>query len=215
MKAWCDATKGHGQLDNYAVARKNNITLRLDELNSGVSTLLQTASTTSQSNLFATPPQYRFSIYSIDRLWSIGLNSLMALTPSYRTGWSSASSNFGVMQMYSTTTIAPLRKLLLHHHAGGDVATNYDDARQAQPGELYPRPRKRNQSARRHPAKSVFIVTDGVEDEHSGSRRLEQTMNNLAGRPNAPDGNSSGTNWCTTIGIAASRSRSSTPTISR
>ena len=74
MKAWCDASKGHVQLDNYALARKNSITLRLDELNSGVSTLLQTASTTSQSNLFATPPKYRFSIYSMDSLWQIGLN---------------------------------------------------------------------------------------------------------------------------------------------
>ena len=56
-KAWCDASKGHVQLDNYGLARKNNITLRLDELNSGVSTLLQTASTTAQSTVFATPPK--------------------------------------------------------------------------------------------------------------------------------------------------------------
>ena len=39
-KACCDTTKHDAQLDNYALARKNNITLRLDELNSGVSTLL-------------------------------------------------------------------------------------------------------------------------------------------------------------------------------
>ena len=41
----------------------------------------------------------------------------------------------------------------------------------------------------------LFIVTDGVEDEQSGSR-LQQAINDLGG---APDGNSSGTNWCTTI----------------
>ena len=41
----------------------------------------------------------------------------------------------------------------------------------------------------------LFIVTDGVEDEHSGSR-LQQAINDLG---NAPGGNSSSTNWCTTI----------------
>ena len=42
----------------------------------------------------------------------------------------------------------------------------------------------------------LFIVTDGVEDEESGSSRLEQAINDLG---NAPYGNSSKTNWCTTI----------------
>ena len=46
----------------------------------------------------------------------------------------------------------------------------------------------------------LFIVTDGVEDEQSGARRLEQTINDLGGDPSAaPYGNSKGTNWCTTI----------------
>ena len=63
--AYCASTHG-AQIDNYSSARKNNITLRLDELNSGISTLLQTASATAQSTVFATPPKYRFSIYSMD-----------------------------------------------------------------------------------------------------------------------------------------------------
>src|SRR6202042_2472038 len=46
--AFC-ASKHGTQIDNYALARKNSITLRLDELNSGVSTLLQTASATANS----------------------------------------------------------------------------------------------------------------------------------------------------------------------
>jgi Flp pilus assembly protein TadG len=58
------ATKHGTQIDNYALARKNSITLRLDELNSGISTLLQTASATASSTVFATPPKYRFSIYT-------------------------------------------------------------------------------------------------------------------------------------------------------
>jgi Flp pilus assembly protein TadG len=202
LKAWCDASKGHVQLDNYALARKNSITLRLDELNSGVSTLLQTASTTSQSNLFATPPKYRFSIYSMDSLWQIGLNPLMALTPSYTSGWTSASANFGVMEMYSnnddcansacsSSTTTP----------GGDVATNYDDSLGKLSQTSYiPAPGNGTNQPGDTPQEVLFIVTDGVEDEQSGSRRLEQTINDLAGDPNgSPYGNASGTNWCTTI----------------
>ncbi|HEY6735606.1 MAG TPA: pilus assembly protein TadG-related protein, partial [Roseiarcus sp.] len=95
---YCKTSHGT-QIDNYALARKNSIPLRLDELHSGITTLLQTASATAQSTVFATPPQYRFSIYSMDSLWSIGLNQLMPLTSSYTSGWTSASANFGVMEM--------------------------------------------------------------------------------------------------------------------
>jgi hypothetical protein len=42
----------------------------------------------------------------------------------------------------------------------------------------------------------LFVVTDGVEDELSGSSRLEQAINDLG---NSTYGNSSGTNWCTKI----------------
>jgi Flp pilus assembly protein TadG len=196
------ATKHGTQIDNYQLARNNNITLRLDELNTGVSTLLQTASTTSQSTLFATPPKYRFSIYSMDSLWQIGLNQLMALTSSYTTGWTSASGNFGVMEMYSNNndcanstcssgTTTP----------GGDVATNYDDSFGKLSQTTYiPNPGNGTNQAGDTPQEVLFIVTDGVEDEESGSRRLEQTVNDLAGDPNAsPYGNAQGTNWCTTI----------------
>ena len=196
------ATKHGAQIDNYALARKNNITLRLDELNSGVSTLLQTASTTAQSTVFATPPKYRFSIYSMDSLWQISLTQLMALTSTFTTSWTSASANFGVMEMYSnnnncansacsSSTTTP----------GGDVATNYDDSLGKLSQTSYiPNPGKGTNQAGDTPQEVLFIVTDGAEDEHSGSLRLEQTMNDLAGDPNgSPYGNATGTNWCTAI----------------
>ena len=41
----------------------------------------------------------------------------------------------------------------------------------------------------------LFIVTDGVEDEDNGGR-VQQAINDLG---SAPGGNSSSTNWCTTI----------------
>ena len=46
------------------------------------------------------------------------------------------------------------------------------------------------------PQEVLFIVTDGVEDEQPGSTRIQQAMNDLGA---APGGNSSSTNWCTTI----------------
>ena len=54
---YCNVSNQGAQIDNYQLARNNNITLRLDELKSGVSTLLQTASSTAQSSQFSTPPQ--------------------------------------------------------------------------------------------------------------------------------------------------------------
>ena len=193
---YCKTSHGT-QIDNYQLARNNSITLRIDELNSGVSTLLQTASTTAQSTLFATPPKYRFSIYSMDSLWQIGLNQLMALTSNYTSSWTSASANFGVMEMYSnnndcansacsSSTTSP----------GGDVATNYDDSLGKLSQSSYiPNPGNGTNQPGDTPQEVLFIVTDGVEDEQNGGR-LQQAINDLG---NAPGGNSSSTNWCTAI----------------
>ena len=195
--AFC-ASKHGTQIDNYQLARNNGITLRLDELNSGISTLLQTASSTAQSSQFSTPPNYRFSISSMDSLWSIGLTQLMALTKNYTSGWTTASTNFGVMEMYSnnnncansacsSSTTTP----------GGDVATNYDDSLGKLSQTSYiPNPGNGTNQAGDTPQEVLFIVTDGVEDEESGSNRLEQAINDLG---SSPYGNSTSTNWCTTI----------------
>jgi len=197
------ATKHGAQLDNYALARKNSITLRLDELNNGISTLLQTASTTSTSTLFATPPKYQFAIYSMDSLWSIGLTKLMALTSSYTSGWTSASANFGVMEMYSNNNNCA-NSSCSSSSGPGDVGTNYDDSLKQLSQTSYttaiPNPGNGTNQPGDTPQKVLFIVTDGVEDEQSGSNRLEQTINDLAGDPSgSPYGNSPGTNWCTAI----------------
>ena len=194
---YCNTAAHGAQIDNFALARKNGITLRLDELNSGVSTLLQTASTTAQSTQFSAPPVYRFSIYSMDSLWSIGLTQLMPLTTSYISNWATASSNFGVMEMYSnnndcansacsSSTTSP----------GGDVATNYDDSLgKLSQASYIPNPGNGTNQSGDKPQEVLFIVTDGVEDEENGGR-LQQAINDLG---NAPGGKSSSTNWCTTI----------------
>jgi Flp pilus assembly protein TadG len=195
--SYCTTAHG-GQIDNYKLARNNNITLRLDELNSGVSTLLQTASTTASSSVFATPPKYRFSIYSMDSLWQIGINQLMALTSNYTSGWTTASANFGVMEMYSNNNdCANASCSSSTTSPGGDVATNYDNSlKTLSQASSIPNPGNGTNQPGDTPQEVLFIVTDGVEDEQSGGTRLEQAINDLG---NSAYGNSSGTNWCTTI----------------
>jgi Flp pilus assembly protein TadG len=132
--AYCNVSKHGAQLDNYALARKNNITLRLDELNSGISTLLQTASAAAQSTVFSTPPQYRFAIYSMDSLWSIGLTQSMALTTNYTSGWTTASANFRVMEMTSNNKDAQIRharRVQLRRAATSELITTIRSASSA------------------------------------------------------------------------------------
>ena len=193
---YCKTSTHGAQIDNYALARKNSITPRLDELNSGVSTLLQTASTTAQSSQFSTPPKYRFSIYSMDTLWSIGLNQLMPLTTNYVGNWTTSSANFGVMEMYSNNNNCA-NSACSSASGPGDVATNYDDSLGKLSQTSYiPNPGNGTNQAGDTPQEVLFIVTDGVEDEQSGGSRIQLAINDLG---NAPGGNSNSTNWCTAI----------------
>ena len=105
--AYCDTSRHGAQIDNYQLARNNSITLRLDELNSAISTLMSTAQTTSNSTPYTPPPAYQFSINSMDSPWQIGFTNLMSLTSNYVSGWTAASANFGVMEIIRTTTPAP------------------------------------------------------------------------------------------------------------
>ena len=61
---------------------------------------------------------------------------------------------------------------------GGDVATNYDNSLGKLSQTSYiPAPGNGTNQPGDTPQEVLFIVTDGVEDEQSGSRRLEQTIN--------------------------------------
>jgi Flp pilus assembly protein TadG len=192
---YCDVGTQGAQIDNFQLARNNGITLRLDELNSGIATLLQTASATAQSTVFASPPQYRFAIYSMDSLWQIGLTQLMTLTSNYISSWTTASATFGVMEMYSNNNNCA--DAACDSPSGpGDVATNYDDSLGKLSQSSYvPDPGNGTNQSGDTPQEVLFIVTDGVEDEQNGGR-LQQAINDLGA---APGGNSNSTNWCTTI----------------
>ncbi len=195
-KAYCNVSTQGAQLDNYALARENGLTLRVDELTSGVTTLLQTASQTAASSQFTTPPQYRFAIYSMDSLWSIGLTQLVPLTTDYIHQWSTNSATFGVMEMYSNNNSCA--SSACSSKAGpGDMGTNYDDSLgKLSQASYIPKPGYGSNQSGDTPQKVLFLVTDGVEDEQYNGNRLQQAINDLG---NAPGGNSTLTNWCTTI----------------
>jgi Flp pilus assembly protein TadG len=192
------ATKHGTQIDNYQLARKNSITLRLDELNSGISILLQTASATAQSTVFATPPKYRFSIYAMDSLWSIGLTQSMALTSSYTSGWTTASANFGVMEMYSNNNdCANAACSSSTSTPGGDVATNYDDSLgKLSQASYIPNPGNGTNQSGDTPQEVLFIRRSTI----SAARREANRQARTGARRSRN---------------AASRSRSSIPTISQ
>ena len=135
----------------------------------------------------------------MDCLWQIGLNQLMPLTSNYTSGWTSASANFGVMEMYSnnndcansacsSSTTTP----------GGDVGTNYDNSLgKLSQASYIPNPGNGTNQSGDTPQVVLFIVTDGVEDEQSGS--AASTGDERPRCDRAPGGNAAGTNWCTKI----------------
>jgi len=189
--AYCASKNSAGQaitqIDNYALARKNNITLKLDELSSGVTQLTQTASKYQSSAIFATPPQYRFAAYQMDTPWQLGTSDylLMDLTANYVSGWTSASANFGVMEMYANSS-ACANAACTSGVSFNDIATDYDVA-MSSINSTMPTPGNGSNLAGDSPQEVLFFVTDGVEDEQNVIRLIQPINAGLS------------TNYCTLI----------------
>ncbi len=168
-KSYCSSTQG-AQIDNYALARRNGIQLRLDALSSGVSSLMSDAQT-AQQNAASTPPVYQFAAYTMDSAWQIGMsssnnyNQLMAMTTNFVSGWSTAASNFGVMEYYANNAQCN-SSACTSSGGGGDYATNYDNALDAM-NTILPNPGNGTNVSGDTPQEVMFLVTDGVEDEVS------------------------------------------------
>jgi Flp pilus assembly protein TadG len=189
--AYCAAKNSSGQaitqIDNYALARKNNITLKLDELSNGVTQLTQVASKYQTSAVWATPPQYRFAAYQMDTLWQVGAtnNLLMGLTSDYVNSWTSSSANFGVMEMYANSVGCANAACTLGV-SFNDVATNYDVAMSSINATM-PTPGGGSNLNGDTPQEVMFLVTDGVEDEQNLVRLIQPINAGLS------------TNYCTLI----------------
>jgi Flp pilus assembly protein TadG len=179
------------QMDNFALSRHYGISLRLDELTTGISTMLNTAWSSQNSGLYSAPPKYRFAAYSMDSLWSIGNPSntlVMTQTTNgqdYRSAWTTASSNFGVMKMWANNSTCN-NSSCTGAGSSGDVATNYDNA-MSSINSTMPTPGYGTNLTGDKPQEVLFIVTDGVEDEQNINRLIQ------------PINGNNGTNYCSQI----------------
>ena len=169
-----DPNVGCVQMDNYQVARANSIPLRIDELNSAVTTMMATAQSTETSSTQVPPPVYRFAAYSLDSTYAIGLTKLMSLTTSFVSGWSTASPNFQLMEMSSNNNVC---SAVGSNPCGadggvGDVETNFDTALNSSnmnSTNTMPKPGGGTNATGDTPQEVLFIVTDGVVDEVNSS----------------------------------------------
>jgi Flp pilus assembly protein TadG len=179
------------QMDDYQVARANSIPLRIDELNSAVTTLMATAQSTETSSTQVPPPVYRFAAYSLDSTYTIGLTKLMSLTTSFVSGWTSASPNFQLMEMYSNNNVCATSGSNPCGAAGGvgDVETNFDTAlnnSNMNSTNTMPNPGGGTNTAGDTPQEVLFIVTDGVVDEVNSSTCTQTLTGSRCQEPITP-----------------------------
>jgi uncharacterized protein (UPF0333 family) len=169
---YCAASQGT-QIDDYQLARLNNITLRLDDLTGGVTSLMTSAAAVAASGQYSTPPAYRFAAYSMDSLWNMTTsnNLVMALTPNYTSGWASVGAKFGVMEMYANS-VGCANAACTSGVAFNDIATNYDNAMSGINATM-PTPGNGTNVAGDSPQEVLFFVTDGVEDEQNVIRLIQ------------------------------------------
>jgi len=121
------------------------------------------------------PPVYRFAAYSLDSTYAIGLTKLMSLTTSFVSGWSTASPNFQLMEVYSnnyecaTSGSNPCGAQGTHSN---DTETNFDttlNSSNMNSTSTMPNPGGGTNNAGDTPQEVLFIVTDGVVDEVNSS----------------------------------------------
>ena len=177
---YCSVSTHGAQIDNFQLAHNNNIKLRLDELTTGVSTLMTLAANTAASGQFATPPNYRFAVYSMDTLWNLGTgaNLVMPLTASYVSQWATNSAGFGVMEMYANS-VGCANAACSSGVGFNDIATNYDVALNSI-NQIMPTPGAGSNVTGDKPEEVLFFVTDGVEDENNPGRLIQAINANNA-----------------------------------
>ena len=148
---------------------------------------MSTANTYQSSGIYTTPPVYRFAAYQMDSLWNLSTtnNLLMSLTSSFTSGWSTASPNFGVMQMYANS-VACANSGCTSGVGFNDIATNYDNA-MSDINNKMPAPGNGTNISGDKLQEVLFFVTDGVEDEQNISRLIQPINANGA------------TNYCSLI----------------
>ena len=154
-----------GTKDNLAIARANNITLRIDLVTSAVNQLLNTWSNCPQSGISGGVMQcmsalnntsYRAALYTFD----LGLNTLASLTNPTKAG--AQVSNIALMPVaYQNCVASP-------SNCKTDNGTDIAGALTSLNG-IMPSPGLGSNASGDTPQEVVFLVTDGVEDKITSS----------------------------------------------
>jgi Flp pilus assembly protein TadG len=148
-----------GGVDNYALARSLNVTLRIDLVRSAAQNLMSTAQSTENTN----HSSYRMAINSFD----INFNTIQALTSNLSTAQTSAG-NVALLTVYKNNW-------LTSSNNNSDEDTNIDLAMNSI-NTLMPNPGSGTNTAGDTPQEVLFIVTDGVEDELVNGSRQESVF---------------------------------------
>jgi hypothetical protein len=150
IKGTNTAQKGLGNaggVDNYALARSLNVTLRIDLLNQAAQNLMGTALATEKGNNAA----YRAAIYTFD--YQVG--TLQALTSNLSTAETSAA-NLAILPVYANN-------YLTSTNDNNDTDTDFDTAMSGI-NTTMPNPGSGTNNKGDTPQEILFIVTDGVDD---------------------------------------------------
>ena len=159
--------------DNYTLAQNLGVVTRIQNMATAASTLMTTAATTEASN----NATYRMAIYTFN---TGGVSTVQTLTSSLATA-GTAASGIDVLEVYDNSC-------LTSSNCNNDTDTNFPSAMSAI-NTIMPTPG--TGATNSTPQKILFLVSDGVEDDNSGT--CSQPLSGT--RCQAPFD----TTWCTTV----------------
>ena len=162
----------HGE-DNYTLAQNLGVVTRIQNMAAAASTLMTTATTTEAAN----NATYQMAIYTFN---TGGVNTIQTLTSNMTTA-ANAAAGIDVLEVYDNSCLTA-------SNCNNDTDTNFPSAMSAI-NSIMPTPGTGATGST--PQKILFLVSDGVEDDNSGS--CSQPLSGT--RCQAPFD----TTWCTTV----------------
>jgi hypothetical protein len=162
-----------GGEDNYTLAQNLGVVTRIQNMATAASTLMSTAASTEASN----NATYRMAIYTFSYN---GVNTIQSLTSNLTTA-ANAAAGIDVLEVYDNNCLTA-------SNCNNDTDTNFPSAMSAI-NAIMPTPGTGTASST--PQEVLFLVSDGVEDDNTGT--CSQTLDGT--RCQAPFD----TTWCTTV----------------
>ena len=148
-----------GGIDNYALAKKLGVTLRVDLLRQATQNLMTTAQQVASTD----NAQYQMAIYTFD----YGFNSVQTLTSSLSLA-QSAAGNIDVLKVYKNNWLTASNN-------NGDTDTNFVNAMNNIKAVM-PNPGNGTNASGDTPQEVLFFVTDGVQDARIGGARVQSLI---------------------------------------